>query len=222
MVSNRPPPPSLASFCGFPVFQSLGQRPPEGVEPVVGHLEHTADVSRLGTVEEQVRFRSVPVPAVFSVEHAESDQGVKKVTPASPVQAELSGQFFASQRRRRQGGEKSKFDCAQQYFGAPESQSQGHDFLRRRVCVVHPGDRPSNLPVFAQQIKRKESIVSQNRQARKETAKNFLFFSFASLATSRENVLFASSFRSPDHNGCGGRLPGSSNELASAPGRRSH
>ena len=34
--------------------QALGQRPPEPVQPGVRHLQHAADVGRLGPVEEEV------------------------------------------------------------------------------------------------------------------------------------------------------------------------
>ena len=74
----------------LPGSQSLGQRSPEPIQAGVRHLQNTADVRRLGRVEEQIGRRSIGVAAVVvTLEHPERHQRVEEVSRTAGMQPEL-------------------------------------------------------------------------------------------------------------------------------------
>ena len=60
-----------------------GEIAPEGIEAVVGHLEHAADVGGLALVEEEIGGGRVVVGAVAALEEVEGDEGVEEVVARS-------------------------------------------------------------------------------------------------------------------------------------------
>ncbi len=81
--------------------QRLGQVPPEGIEPPVGHLQDAADIGRLASVEIEIGLGRVGVDAVIPFQHPQRHQRVEEVANAALVQAELVPQRFAVERGRR-------------------------------------------------------------------------------------------------------------------------
>ena len=64
------------------------------------HLEHAADVARLGAVEEEVGLGRVAVAAVLALEHPERHQRVEEVARAARVEAESLAQRLGVERAR--------------------------------------------------------------------------------------------------------------------------
>ena len=76
----------------FARAERSGEVAPMAVEPLVGHLEHAADVGRLVFVEEEVGRGRVGVDSVAAFQEAERHQRVEKVAGRSRMQAEATGQ----------------------------------------------------------------------------------------------------------------------------------
>ena len=131
---RRPWPRSAAR----PVRSALGERSPERVQAGVGHLQHAADVGRLGPVEEELGRRRVGVAAVLALEHARARPGRRgsrgRCAGAGPgaraAPRHRSGPSAASSVKR------PELDGAQQRLRAPEPEAQLHDRVGRDLALT--------------------------------------------------------------------------------------
>ena len=71
-----PTPTLILQFTGA---QSLRERSPEAIEPGIRHLEETADIGWLGSIEKQVRVCGVAVNAVLALQQLECNQSIEEV-----------------------------------------------------------------------------------------------------------------------------------------------
>ena len=67
--------------------------PQNGIEAVVGHLEHAANVGGLALVEEEVGGGRVVVDAVAALEEVEGDEGVEEVARGARMKAKAGAEF---------------------------------------------------------------------------------------------------------------------------------
>jgi hypothetical protein len=111
--------------------QRDGEVAPKGIEALIGHLEHSADIRGLALVEEEIGGGRVVVGAVAAFEEVERDEGVEEVARRPGMQTEASTQLGQSLRVFGELSEQFKFDCAQQRLGCKEAATYLH-------YVVHP------------------------------------------------------------------------------------
>lgn len=130
--------------------QALGEPAPEGVEPVIGHLEDAADVRRRVPVEEEARLRGVAVHAVLALQEAQRDERVEEVASRSLVQPEPATDGLEVSGMTGELGEEAHLDGAQERLGCPEAQAHLHDVVwcRSLAHSTPPGkdDEPTEPP----------------------------------------------------------------------------
>ena len=113
--------------------QSLGEATPEPVKSVVRHFEYPADVRRLPLVQKEIGFRGVTVLAVYALEKTQSHERVQEVARGSRVETHSILNAFEILRTPCKFGEEFHFDGTQQCLRSPETQTDLHNVIRRRM-----------------------------------------------------------------------------------------
>ena len=103
--------------------QGGGEVAPEGVQALVGHLQHAADVGRLALVEEEIGLGRVVVDAVAALEEPEGDERVEEVARGARMQAEAGGEFGERLGVFGEFGEDFHLDGAEQSLRGPEAEA---------------------------------------------------------------------------------------------------
>ena len=87
---------------GLPGLQRLGEIAPEWIEPLVGHLQDSADVGRAPLVQERRTLSRVAIAAVapltVPLQESQRDEGVEEVVDPSRVEAELFADLLTGHR----------------------------------------------------------------------------------------------------------------------------
>ena len=87
-----------AAILGFVLWSARTQRgremAPEGIEPVVGHLENAANVGWLALVQEERGGRRVAVIAVTALEKFKRHQRIEKIPRPAAMQPKPPLQHF--------------------------------------------------------------------------------------------------------------------------------
>jgi hypothetical protein len=85
-----------------------------GVEAIVCHLEHAADVGGFALVEEEIGGGRVVVGAVAALEEVEGDEGIEEVACAAGMESESCAEFFEGFGVFGEFGEELELDGAKQ------------------------------------------------------------------------------------------------------------
>ena len=74
--------------------EAFGEMSPRLIQPAIGHLQHAADIARLGFVEELSRFRHVGINSVvIAPQAAQRDQRIKEILRRAGMNSKLLRQL---------------------------------------------------------------------------------------------------------------------------------
>ena len=93
-----------------------------GTAPV-RHFEEPTEVGGLLLVEEEVGLRRVGILITVALEEAQGDERVEKVARRTRVESQTSAQGIEIGGTRRELGEESQLDGAEECFRGPEGQT---------------------------------------------------------------------------------------------------
>lgn len=86
---------------------------PEGIEALVGHLEHPAEVGGLALIEEEIGGGRNAIQIVAAFQEAEGHEGIEEVARRAGMQSKPSPQRFEVFRVLSKFGEQFHFDRGQ-------------------------------------------------------------------------------------------------------------
>jgi len=100
--------------------------------PRIRHLQHAADIGWLPFIQKLIGGRSIRILSVDSLQQAQSDQSIQKITGRSRMQSQPALERIQVFGMAGKFGEYFDFDCPQQGLRGPKPKANLHDGIHCR------------------------------------------------------------------------------------------